>query len=159
VSARASSRIAHRVAAADKDGERRGEMKMKKGKERKVAAIRIAPETSSKSLRQVLYEARENSEEKIDELNSILESYLNRKEAVPKVLLSIAFLMDWCTDGINEELSGPVSSGLGHIARRCAYETAARYAEHEELLGHSDLQQKIQSSSKPDDEVNSQKAS
>jgi hypothetical protein len=116
---------------------------MKKGKGAEIATIAVTPETTGKTLRHLLYEARQNSEEKTDQLDSILESYRNRRDAVPEVLLSVNFLMDWYTDGCNEELPGIVSSGLARIIHRCAYETAARFAEHEKLLEHSDLQRKI----------------
>jgi hypothetical protein len=139
----ASGRIAHRVAAADEEGERRGETKMKKIKGTKVATIAVTPDTTSKTLRHLLYDARAKSKTKIDQLDSILDSYRNQKDAVPEVLLSVHFLMDWYADGINEPLSGMVSGGLSRIIRRCAYETAARNGEHEELLEHSDLRRKI----------------
>jgi hypothetical protein len=120
-----------------------GETKMKKSKGTEVATIAVAPEITSKTLRQLLYDARGKSGEKINQLDSILDSNLNRRDDVPEVLLCIHFLMDWYTDGINEGLSGSVSNGLSRIILRCAYETAARYAEHEKLLEHSDLRRKI----------------
>lgn len=110
---------------------------MKKGDVRKVAAIHVTPETNSKSLRQVLCGAREKSREQIEKLESILESYDNQEELTPRALLCISFLMDWYTDGINDDLPGVVSSGLSRIIHRCAYETAKRYAERKELLEHS----------------------
>ncbi len=92
---------------------------MKKSKGAEVATVAVTPETTSKTLKQLLYAAREKSGEKIDQLDSMLEFNFSSRNAVPEVLLSVSFLMDWYTDGINVPLSGRVSNGLSGIVRRC----------------------------------------
>jgi hypothetical protein len=138
VSTGASSRIAHRVAAADEEGERREETKMKKGKDRAVATISSEPKSADVSLFKTLQTARIKAAEKLDQFDSMLDPNPGDLSTIPTVLLSVGFLMEWYTDGINHELPGSLSSGFNKILQLCATKVAWCAAEHDALLNWSD---------------------
>jgi hypothetical protein len=106
VSAGASSRIAHRVAAAEENGERTGETKMKSGKENVPPRASIGDEPA------FAYTCN-------DRLN------------LEKGILSVSLLLLVLTDMGNEELDGRIAMGLGVALDRLADLSQGLYSGQE----------------------------
>jgi hypothetical protein len=132
VSAGASSRIAHRVAAAEEDGERRGETKMKSGE-----SAEIRPPVA-KSVRKSVYQTQADARkaafcvrEKMEEPFGVYDCY--DFDDVPRALLAIDFLTNFYMSKNGEEMDGHLAAGFAAIAKKCAHAAFAVLAERDAL--------------------------
>jgi len=107
---------------------------MKKGKDSAVATIGAEPKSADVSLFKALQTARIEAAEQLNQFDSMLDSDPSNFSTIPRVLLSVGFLMEWYTDGINDELPGELSSGFSKILQLCAENAASCAAERSALL-------------------------
>jgi hypothetical protein len=103
VSAGASSRIAHRVATADEEGERTGETKMKSG-ERNVAPTGSEPTTSTAPANHVRASIGDEP---------AFAYTCNDRLNLEKGILSVSLLLLVLTDMGNEDIDRRIVMGLG----------------------------------------------
>lgn len=132
----ASGRIAHRVAAAEEEGERRGETAMNRGKG-KVAAINSkSKKPARKSVYEVVGAHTKASHPPAEELMAAFrDTDLYDDGDVPKALCAVNFLINFSLVANGEEhIEGHLANGLGEIVLICARRVTDLLDEHEELI-------------------------
>jgi hypothetical protein len=134
VSAGASSRIAHRVAAADEEGERRGKTKMR-AKNSTVAEINSVPAKPVRgSVYQVQAEAKKAAfiaREEMEKPFGIYDPYGFGE--VPTALLAVDFLTNFYMSKNDENMNGQLAAGFAAIVKKCAHAASTVLAERDAL--------------------------
>jgi hypothetical protein len=130
---RASGRIAHRVAAADEEGERRREAKMKK-QMNKVAEIgSAATKPVRKSVRDIVEESRMKAFAEKDEMKDFFTVRVHKSADLPKALFAVDYLTNYYLSRNEEEMTGNLANGFAEMIRSCALEAFELVAQRDTL--------------------------